>query len=372
VDVTPSSSLADRPVHVTVSGLEPHAPVSVDLRSTDARGVHWTSSARFRANGHGVVDLDRAAPAAGDYSAAWGMGLVTALKPRHRPAVYAWDGNRPLEFMVRVRSAGEVVASATFRRRLSTRPLAVVRTELATDGFVGRYIAPVRARKHTAVLVFGGSEGGLAHAGLARALAARGYPTLLIAYFGLPRLPRYLTAVPLEYFTTALQWLRERREVDPGRVFVLGISRGSEAALLLGVHFPQLVHGVIASVPSSVVNGPTWTLGGRFVPFTLQFANPRPLDDPRAAIPVERVRGPVFAYCAENDSEWSSCTYARAIVEQRENHGLHTVFHDSAAAGHRAGLLAPFLLTGAPDSRVDEQAREQVWPRLLAFLEGAA
>ena len=34
---------------------------------------------------------------------------------------------------------------------------------------------------------------------------------------------------------------------------MLGSSHGSEAALLLGVHYPRLVHSVVALVPSSVV-----------------------------------------------------------------------------------------------------------------------
>jgi dienelactone hydrolase len=371
--VTPLSSLSDQPVHVTVSGLEPHARVSVDLRSTDARSVRWASSARFRADRHGVVDLDRAAPTAGDYAGVWGMGLYMALRPTRGLAVYDWRRAGALTFRVRVRSAGKEVASAAFRRRFSTRSLTAVRTTLAAAGFVGEYVAPARTRRHAAVLAVGGSEGGLAHVALAHRLAARGYPTLTIAYFGSPGLPRDLYRIRLEYFANALRWLARRPEVDARRMLVLGISRGSEAALLLGVHYPRLVHGVIASVPSSVVIGPSWTLDGRPVPFTIQFANPNPVDDPRAVIPVERIRGPIFANCAENDSVWPSCAYADAIVARLEAHHRHDyVLHESAAATHGAGTLAPYAISSIPGSLVDEQARERLWPRLLAFLAAAS
>jgi dienelactone hydrolase len=369
VDAIPRTSLADKPVHVTITGLRPRAPVAVELQSTDARRVTWTSSARFSASPNGVVDVDSTAPTSGDYGGVWGMGLVMALKPRRGIAVYAWHDARPLTFSLRVRSGRKELASTTFTRRFSRRPLTRMRTTLGAAGFVGEYVAPARMRSHAAILALGGSEGGLAHVGLAERLAARGYPTLTIAYFGRRGLPRDLYRVRLEYFANALRWLARRPEVDPRRMLALGISRGSEAALLLGVHYPRLVHGVIASVPSSVVNGPAWTLNGRPVPFTIQFANPSPADDPRAVIPVERIRGPVFASCAENDLVWPSCAYADAIVARLEAHHRHDyVLHESAAATHLAGTLAPYDISSFPGSRVDEQARERLWPRLLAFL----
>jgi pimeloyl-ACP methyl ester carboxylesterase len=57
---------------------------------------------------------------------------------------------------------------------------------------------------------------------------------------------------------------------DPAKIAVLGVSRGSEAAQLFGVHYPGLVHAVIASVPSdaAICSYPgcrtaAWTLGGK-------------------------------------------------------------------------------------------------------------
>jgi dienelactone hydrolase len=370
VDVTPRSMLADRPVHVTVTGLHPHARVTVELRSTDARQVTWSSAARFRADADGTVDLDRAASTSGSYASVWGMGLMTTLTPLRGVAAYAWDDARPLVFTVRVRS-GKDVAQTTFRRRFSSGRLTRIRTTVAANGFAGEYIAPSGGGRHAAVLAFGGSEGGLFHVDLAERLAARGYPTLTIAYFGLPGLPRYLADIPLEYFANALRWLEGRPEVDRKSVFVLGISRGSEAALLLGLHYPRLVHGVVASVPSSVVN-PGWMLDGRAVPFTLQFANPRPDDEPRAIIPVERIRGPVFLNCAENDAVWPSCAYAEALAARLKAHHRPYVLHESAAATHYAGNIAPYEISSFPGSRVDELARERLWPRLVAFLAGAS
>ena len=52
--------------------------------------------------------------------------------------------------------------------------------------------------RRTAVLVFGGSEGGLATSLLAARFAADGYPALALAYFREPGLPQTLTNIPLE------------------------------------------------------------------------------------------------------------------------------------------------------------------------------
>jgi dienelactone hydrolase len=96
------------------------------------------------------------------------------------------------------------------------------------------------------------------------------------------------------------------------------------------------------------------------------------MDEPRAVIPVERIHGPVFATCAENDLLWPSCAYANAIVARLEAHHRRYAFHESAAAGHIAGTLAPYALSSFPGSRVDEEARERLWPRLLAFLDASS
>jgi hypothetical protein len=68
--------------------------------------------------------------------------------------------------------------------------------------------APVAPTRHNVsisigppVLVFGGSGGGLMTS--AALLAARGYPSLALAYFKAPGLPQTLHNIPLEYFAKA-------------------------------------------------------------------------------------------------------------------------------------------------------------------------
>jgi dienelactone hydrolase len=347
----------------------------------DAGGKLWHASTTFRADSRGAVDLDRAATRSGSYAGRWGMGLIASLTTKtpsaHR---FRWQAADAQTFRIDVRVRGRRVASSTFRRAM---PGAVVEkpVSIADSGFYGSYYTRADiAERAPAILLLGGSEGGLPSGPLVTTLAARGFPTLSLAYFGAPGLPPTLANIPLEYFEKALTWLRDQPEVDPSRVVVIGVSRGSEAAQLLGVHYPSLVSAVVASVPSSVAlcgypdcSVPAWTLGGQPVPYTQEFDNPHPSDNPDAVIPDERIRGPLLLVCGGRDLVWFSCPYARAIMSRLAsfNHQYRDVLYAYGRAGHFVGGLLPYAPI-APRAfylyPADEQAREAVWPHLLSFL----
>jgi dienelactone hydrolase len=393
IDAAPLTSVADQPVSITVSGLAPGTVASVRMRSTDANGVPWSSSAAFRVSPAGSIDPAQSAALSGSYTGVSAMGLFWAMRPAGpRPAEsdYFWSGARPLSFEISVVVGGHSLASARLSRALSVTALSVQQESLRAAGFYGEYFSPASApERRPALLVFGGSEGGLSGTLVAALLAAHGYPALALAYFNAPGLPATLSDIPLEYFARALRWLRSQPQVDPRHVLTLGISRGSEAALLLGAYYPRLVDGVIASVPSDAAgcaypncNGPAWTLHGRPLPYTSQFDNPHPTDDPAAVIPVERIRGPVFLDCGGADAIWVSCPYARAIMTRLAAHrdAYQHVLQAYPAAGHGAGLLVPYepvaetttpganLSGRSPDANPDADA--MLWPRLLQFLAG--
>src|SRR4051812_41431177 len=160
---------------------------------------------------------------------------------------------------------------------------------------------PPDATRHPGapVVLWGGSTPGEPQGDVAARLAAAGHPTLSLAYFGAPGLPRELESIPLEYFATAIRAFDRLPGVDGRRLVVYGVSRGSEAALLVGAHFPRLVHGVIAVAPSSKVypavlrRRPAWTLRGRPLPYALADDARGGFDAP-AVIPVERIRAPIL------------------------------------------------------------------------------
>jgi dienelactone hydrolase len=390
VAIRPISSLADQAIHIQITALSPGELVTVQVGSTDARGVPWEASASYRADPAGNVDLSTAAAISGSYHGVSGMGLIWsmhALKPDPAGAYY-WRGTTPLAFTLAVSVHGTRVASASFHRSLSSGVLAETMESLKADGFVGEFLHPAHTVPgRPAVLVLGGSEGGLPDVLLPALLASNGYPALGVAYFAEPGLPQTLSRIPLEYFARALAWLARQPGVDPARIAVLGISRGSEAAQLLGVYYPNLVHAVIASVPSNVAicsypgcTGPAWTRHGQPLPYTREFDNPNPADDPAAVIPDQRIEGPVLLDCGEADQTWISCPYARAILSLLDAHHDHWahVLYAYPGAGHPVGTFIPYEpyssvgVAGDPGYATDQQAVALLWPHLLSFLAGLA
>ena len=282
------------------------------------------------------------------------MGLFWSMRPDRRAAegAYFWTGTARSASSSAWLAAGHRQASVRLSRALSGRRFGAAR-EPPRGRVLRRVSFRLRRRRcgGPRLLVLGGSEGGLSGTLVAALLAAHGYPALALAYFNAPGLPAQLSDIPLEYFARALRWLRAQPQVDPGHVLTLGVSRGSEAALLLGAYYPRLVDGVIASVPSDVAicsypdcNGPAWTLHGRPLPYTFQFDNPHPVDDPAAVIPVERIRGPVFLDCGGADAVWVSCPYARAIMTRLAASPRRLPARAAGLSGRRArGRLAGAL-----------------------------
>ena len=360
MSVSPPVSLWDAPVRLAISGLRPHERVAV---RANGRAVALVADAAGR------VDL------AGDAS----LRVMWLLDPRIPPA----GGTR-----LTLTAAGAQPALTRLRRAAGVR-VRLLRPR--SEGFYGDFYAPARAQDRPGILVFGGSEGGLSPypREMAALFASHGYPSLALAYFHEPGLPANLDRIPLEYFASALRWLSRRPGVDAERLVVAGISRGSEAAQLLGIHYPRLVHAVIAMVPDSgsargitpftgVVGsahclGAAWTAGGKPVPYA-RFtgpANPFPFHD-------ERIEGPVLLDCGGFDELWASCPMAQVIVSRllahRFRHAVTLLYYPRA--GHGAGPLLPtpaglsFLDGATPDANITADANG--WPRLLRFLRRLA
>lgn len=280
-----------------------------------------------------------------------------------------------------------------------------VKTAVTANGLVGELYTPAGSRpSHAAILVLGGSEGGLAGASSeARDLARHGYVALALAYFGAPGVPDSLTNIPLEYFKTALDFLRDRPGIDPNRIGVIGTSKGGEAALLVAATYKE-VRAVVAGVPSNVAwqgynrrnpmdPAPSWTLNGKAVafmpyamdaPFTSVFDLYRrslaKLDQHQdAVIQVERINGPVMLACGEADALWPSCPMSDAVASRLKAKGFRYPVQELKypGAGHAAfGIPIPagnaaraMLLALGGDAGGNDAARADSWRKALEFLE---
>ncbi len=255
----------------------------------------------------------------------------------------------------------------------TTRPL-----RRASAPVHGTLFAPVTARYPAAVLLIGGS-GGSEPSYAGQALAAEGIAALSVAYFARPGLPAQLRGIRLEYFFSALEILRDELPSPAPPIVVLGMSRGSEAAMLTAIHSPVPVRAVVATVPGNLVagslppGGPAWLLDGQPLPYADE-AGPDCEND-AALIPVERVPGPLLLIAGGADQVWPSAAMARALSQRLHEHGDphgHTVL-EYPKASHSLGYLIPHLPAGLPppeitDAAADKAARAEAWPRALTFI----
>src|SRR5690606_17363257 len=90
IEVDEPVALADQPVHLRVSGLDPGAAVTVWAETADFEGELWRASAVFEADADGVVDLDRDEPKSGNYQGADAMGLFWSMNPMQGEPDPAW------------------------------------------------------------------------------------------------------------------------------------------------------------------------------------------------------------------------------------------------------------------------------------------
>ncbi|HYW77751.1 MAG TPA: acyl-CoA thioesterase/bile acid-CoA:amino acid N-acyltransferase family protein [Gammaproteobacteria bacterium] len=421
---SPASTLKDQPADIRVKGLEPGEPITLRARMQGANHA-WAAHATFVAGADGTVDTTHEAPRYGSYSGVHAMGLVWSMLPVgvSDPRSTLWiPAHSNYRIDLEAVAKNRILAKQTLVRQ-AYLPNTVTPSTVDAEGLVGELYTPATPGPHPAVLLLGGSEGGLQpQVAEAALLASHGYVALGLAYFQgmnpnprLRNLPKQLVDIPLEYFYKAATWLRRQPGVDAKHIAVIGWSKGAEAALAAAAYQPHDFQAVIGFMPSSVVwaglqYGPapprsSWTLDGKPLPYANPVVDPstfgrgKPLAfvsayatglkdkaaAAKAAIPVERILGPVLLISATDDQVWPSSVMARQVMQRLKAH--HHAYADTslcyAGAGHV--ILPPyrpvnadaFALPGGgsfvfggrpiPYAYADRNA----WSRILAFLHRA-
>jgi hypothetical protein len=172
----------------------------------------------------------------------------------------------------------------------------------------------------------------------------------------------------LEGFVNAASWLEERSRLSTEHVALMGLSRGSEAAMLVGALCTDACGPVVGVVPGNIVCGSwppgsaAWLLDGRALPYVSRFGPT--CTDPAAVIPVERISS-LLLVSAGQDEVWPSRPMADAIVARRARHRVPTAHLHLPEASHR-GILAPKL------DRADFGAQRggAAWSTIVGFLRG--
>lgn len=387
LSATPAAALVDQPVTIRVSGLKPGEPVTLRASMQDYQHRTWSAAVTFLADENGVVDVTRDAPKYGSYSGVHAMGLVWSMLPEnvaHPNTVFYAPPGDTFPIQLQALADGHVLTQTTLTRNLMAP--GVTKTLVQTDGLVGELYTPATPGPHPAVIILGGSEGGLyPQVNEAALLASHGYTALGLAYFQgfqandprLAVLPKMLVKIPLEDFVIATDWLKKQPSVDPNHIAIMGWSRGAEAALMTAASFPKEFQAVIGYMPSSVVwgginnnGGPTpaaWTLEGKPLPWVNATGTPTFVDPghilairgmmqaglqnqdavAKAVIPVEKIAAPVLLISATDDQIWPSSLMAREIMRRLAEH--HHGYSDESLcyidAGH--GILPPWRPTNA-------------------------
>ena len=417
--VTPQPALMDERLDIQLSGLPANRTITIRARAVAQDKLAWRSEARFVSRSDGTIALNSQAPVSGDYRGPDGMGLFWSMKPDSEPK----SGDRSF-FSITDFAAPMITEMEAW---LGKRKLASIRIErtcarrgihrhpVAEHGIVGVLYEPGDGRGHPGLIVLGGSEGGFSESDAAL-FASRGFAALSLAYFGVGRLPPTLQRIPIEYFGTAIEWLRRRPEVNGGVVGIYGASRGAEAALITAATYR--VGAVIARSPSHVrwegvtahhlPGGPAWTFNGKPLPYVpnyipLDFAvsylwntvTGRPVrqtplfladlahcrDTASAEIPVERIAGPVLLLSGRDDQIWPSSMMAERLIKRLRQ--AHRAYRDESVTYEGAGHWFPLAyvptrgsrqnmsleIGGTPEGAAKAQA--DTWPRILRFLAQA-
>ena len=287
-----------------------------------------------------------------------------------------------------------------------------------TKPFVGTLCTPNDGKRHAAMILLGGSEGGNSMAKTAKVFADHGYVAASVAYFKMPGLPPALVDVPVETVKPAIDALRSRKDTT-GRIGVMGMSKGGELSLLVASTYPQ-ISATVAIVPSpyaymglnqqDMPSGCSWTKGGKELPcipadpsggsiIGQQAAMGKPITltplyeasrkadasvTAAATFPLQNIRGPVLCLGGKDDQMWPSASQCDDALSYLKAH--HHAYADRVINYPNAGHTF-ILATHGPSSAMitytwqgggfnfggtpqgDADAATQAWSQIWAFLK---
>lgn len=423
-----------------INGLTPHEVVRVHLFRVFTRWVTDDPTQRtgwhevpqplhawvaVRADARGQVDLSRAQPDEGTYRGVDAYGLMwSGRKPGDASlsdaAVAGFDpATLPVGAARLVVTRGHTeVAQASVA---SSTPAGITTTFVADGTLNGSYAAPADGRRHPALILLHGSEGGDRDGAtaLAQRFAGQGFAAFSLNWFawdlkGLSGVPNVHANQPIELLTRVRDWLATRPEADVARVGVYGHSKGAEYATVAAVYLPW-IRAVAACVPSDAVwegygfgdarnraTGPaparlsSWSWQGQPLPYitlpprddrstyfnNTAYYEARRAADPVAAaaarIPVARSDAHFLWLGGGRDATWASGAMAARndAALRRAGKGAHSELHLYPSAGHAIcgdGTYPTRLWSDAsadprrPDPDAEGVATVDGWRRMIAF-----
>ncbi|XP_038077227.1 bile acid-CoA:amino acid N-acyltransferase-like [Patiria miniata] len=278
ISVSPSSSLMDERVVISVAGLASHCPVTVRSHVTEItkRFQGW---AHLIADEDGRVSLDKDPSIGGTYSGVEPMGLFWSLQPcpgqqlgirfakKHpdKPVVVILSLHRG--HLDETQLATDEPIHVAVAHKWYMRETDVDRIKLTGHDFIrGVVYKPKGPGPFPAVLDMFGTAGGLMEF-RAALLASRGYASYALPIFAYEDLSETMLNVDFEYFEEALKWFAAQSYVQPGGIGIVASSMGGSIGLHLAIKYPQLIKATaFVSCPPFMPNV-TLNYRGKALPF---------------------------------------------------------------------------------------------------------
>jgi dienelactone hydrolase len=408
--VDPAEQIFGTGFSLKVRGLKPGEKVVLKAVSRDSRGQEWESQAIYQADERGVIDVAHHIPLEGDYKQADILGLLWTMKPVNfkgdRIPTYRQDEQNGLTVKFTVLDSKGKSASATMRRYYQMPDTGLVREPLEQDGLYGFLYHPVSDGPYPAVIILGGSNGGL-YPWLAQAFASKGFVALTLAYFNYRDLPQELVEIPVEYFHKAITWMKGHKSVKSDSIGLVGGSKGGELALLLASDNPD-IKAVVAWVPSGYVwqgisydmkPASSWSKNGKGLPYIKGIVTPEDIAkyekgeidsvrsfytlglekaDPetirQAIIPVEKIQAPILLVSATDDQTWPSAEFSEAIMKRLKKYQHPYEYKHVCCENGGHQVFLPYLVTGQNRSMKGGTTRDEAhgslfsWEETFAFL----
>lgn len=422
------NGLSVNPVSIIASGLAPGAEVTLSAQLTDLAGVIWSSTAQFAADDNGQVDVATAPSMGGSYSGIDQAGLFWSLLPpsgtdpafqinakdrAHRlgqPLLNPYGG-----YPVTLRAESNGVSRETILKRTNMLPGIEV-VDVRDGNLRGKLLRWTdRSKVKGAIMSLTGSGGGV-EAGYAPVLASQGYDVFSLAYFAYEDLPSAIMRIPLEYFIEGFEWMRAH--LNAKKIAVQGASRGGELSVILAAYLPEYVAGATPIVPMYAsscgwdpkigVDGPSWTLNGKDIPFAKNQASPstpemqeigrkepngfvmtpyyrndmdRPEVRANAAAPIENASGPILLISGVEDQMWPGSWGSDMVINRLRAKGFKHPYRHLAMreTGHVTPLpnqvtgfnhalyhsLAEIFLASGGNAQGSAAASHEMWRAML-------
>jgi len=275
LQIQPVAALCDERVSIRVSELPPLGKVRINASMCFpwADDVPFESFAWFTADSTGVVDLSKQKPDSGTYDFIDSMGLIVSMKSQDPKAIEKIVQNISVSqsmFIDIVAECGQDRVNVKIERFFMTRD---IKRQRISDEFVGDFFYSENANPQTIVWCGGSGSNLDVNSPIAAVLASRGFNVLAVAYFGEKGIPAELSEIPLEYFERVFAWLSENPITSGKEVWILGMSKGAELALILASRYPFITKMALFAPHAYCFQGiafknvSSWTYEGKSLPF---------------------------------------------------------------------------------------------------------